>query len=127
MDLEQLTLSLVAKADHKGPVPFHEEDFVLDPKGDHVKIPDDGWVHAENHKTWVCLATLPIGISFLGKETDLMAEERRKHEVWCESIDALPKHRLITTYEYRLVRWARARAQEIIARSNQILLNKHEQ
>lgn len=122
MNKDTLITSLVASleaAKHK-PDMLTDEDFVLDPAGEWIK-------HGNNWTTRT--SSIYLGAMLYGgfgvlmhnpltgrpyQKTDWDIEQEAKQKEFEAEINALPGHRIITTHEQRLVRYATKRANEII-------------
>ncbi len=131
MDKQQLIISIIANLDcsKNRPSMLRDEDFAPDPDGD--------WVKGKYGYTSIQTSFHMLMIPYTGLEMFSMytpedarvklraqrQEERQKIEAaFWDEIDKLTKLKIVTTQEYRLVRYATERAEEIIRESERIFI-----
>lgn len=122
LNREMLVASLIANAD--GRAPLEDEDFDLDREGDWVKE-THGWSNVTCGRYWA-RAQYPLMLTFSpytseeGRRQLTVKYEEELNEAlkkYDDRVAELRRHKIITTGEYRLVRWANRRADEIINNS----------
>ncbi len=106
MDYETLVTMLVASYEgmaHERPDLLRDEDFRPNPQGEWVK--PGGWFTKGGHRRYLKLVHQPFGVP-----PDLVSQASLNDQL--AKLEALPTYDMITTHEYRVIRWARERAKE---------------
>jgi hypothetical protein len=113
---DDLVIALVAAYSvNKTYMTLEDDDFAPDPEGDWVKY-RGSWDDREFSKSMNAVFSLSFGVKRTnGELPDFIKEAKDEHLKFCAELDALPRFKLVTTLDQRILRKARQRASEIIA------------
>lgn len=112
---DDLVIALVAAYEANGQAgKLEDDDFVPDETGDWVKY-EKAWRVAAYAKHLDRSLLTPLIKTWHGGTPQCILDDQRRHEEFCAEVDSLPRFRLASTKEHRLLRMARRRASEIIA------------
>lgn len=130
MDKQQLIISIIANLNSSSnrPSMLKDEDFVVDPNGEWIKQ-GEGYV---SKTLWRSMRLMTFGTYQFSPYVPVdvrrelilerQAEYNREREKMEQELASLTRFTIVTTPEYRLVRYATERAEEIIRESERIFI-----